>query len=126
MTGNITVQGNVHSKGDNLVVGGLFVPTPSLEKYKSDFTSCFSIQFLKQGSSKRHSWSYYSGNLFYYYAHSECNSKPQTNNCLTALVMISEPSHTLQEYMMNIRLLPYWHVQANQINWVAQFNYNHD
>ena len=39
MTGNITVQGNVHSKGDNLVVGGLFVPTPSLEKYKSDFTS---------------------------------------------------------------------------------------
>ena len=46
MTGNITVQGNVHSKGDNLVVGGLFVPTPSLEKYKADFTSAVSKLFL--------------------------------------------------------------------------------
>jgi hypothetical protein len=38
MSGNITVQGNIHSKG-NLVVGGLFVPTPSLAKYKTDFAS---------------------------------------------------------------------------------------
>ena len=39
MTGNITVQSNVHSKANDLVVGGLFVPTPSLSKYKSDFAS---------------------------------------------------------------------------------------
>jgi hypothetical protein len=39
MSGNITVQGNVHSKANDLVVGGLFVPTPSLSKYKSDFAS---------------------------------------------------------------------------------------
>jgi len=36
MKGKITVSNNVASAG-NLVVGGLFVPTPSLEKYKSDF-----------------------------------------------------------------------------------------
>ena len=36
MKGKITVSNNVNSAG-NLVVGGLFVPTPSLEKYKSDF-----------------------------------------------------------------------------------------
>jgi hypothetical protein len=36
MKGTITVSNNVKSAG-NLVVGGLFVPTPSLEKYKSDF-----------------------------------------------------------------------------------------
>ena len=39
MSGNITVQGNIHSKGNNLVAGGLFVPTPSLAKYKADFAS---------------------------------------------------------------------------------------
>jgi hypothetical protein len=38
MSGNITVQGNINSKG-NLVVGGFFAPTPSLAKYKADFTS---------------------------------------------------------------------------------------
>jgi hypothetical protein len=38
MSGNITVQGNIHSKG-NLIVGGLFVPTPSLVKYRADFAS---------------------------------------------------------------------------------------
>jgi len=38
MSGNITVQGNIHSKG-NLVVGGFFTPTPSVEKYKADFAS---------------------------------------------------------------------------------------
>lgn len=36
MTGTITVSNNEKSSG-NLVVGGLFVPTPSLDKYKSDF-----------------------------------------------------------------------------------------
>jgi plastocyanin len=39
MSGNITVQGNLHSKANDLVVGGLFVPTSSLEKYKADFAS---------------------------------------------------------------------------------------
>jgi hypothetical protein len=39
MGGNITVQGNERSKANDLVVGGLFVPTPSLSKYKSDFAS---------------------------------------------------------------------------------------
>src|SRR5690349_7219269 len=39
MTGNITVQGNERSKANDLVVGSLFVPTPSLSKYKTDFTS---------------------------------------------------------------------------------------
>ena len=38
MSGNITVQGKTHSNG-NLVVGCLFVPTPSLTKYKTDFAS---------------------------------------------------------------------------------------
>jgi hypothetical protein len=38
MNGNITVQGNINSKG-NLVVGGFFAPTPSLAKYKADFAS---------------------------------------------------------------------------------------
>ena len=38
MKGTITVSNNVKSTGD-LVVGGLFVPTPSLEKYKSDFSN---------------------------------------------------------------------------------------
>jgi hypothetical protein len=38
MGGNITVQGNINSKGD-LVVGGFFAPTPSLAKYKADFAS---------------------------------------------------------------------------------------
>jgi hypothetical protein len=38
MSGNITVQGDIHLKG-NLVVGGFFTPTPSVEKYKTDFTS---------------------------------------------------------------------------------------
>ena len=38
MSGNITVQGNIHSKG-NLVVGGFFVPTPALTKYKADFAT---------------------------------------------------------------------------------------
>jgi hypothetical protein len=38
MKGTITVSNNVKSTG-NLVVGGLFVPTPSLEKYKSDFSN---------------------------------------------------------------------------------------
>jgi hypothetical protein len=38
MAGNVTVQGNIHSRG-NLVAGGLFVPTPSLAKYKADFAS---------------------------------------------------------------------------------------
>jgi hypothetical protein len=39
MSGNITVQGNVHLEANDLVVGGLFVPTPSLSKYKADFAS---------------------------------------------------------------------------------------
>jgi hypothetical protein len=39
MSGNITVQGNMQSRGNNLVVGGLFVPTPSLAKYKKVFAS---------------------------------------------------------------------------------------
>jgi hypothetical protein len=38
MSGNITVQGSIHSKG-NLIIGGLFVPTPSLVKYRADFAS---------------------------------------------------------------------------------------
>jgi hypothetical protein len=38
MNGNVTVEKNVQLKG-NLVVGGFFVPTPSLQKYKSDFTA---------------------------------------------------------------------------------------
>jgi hypothetical protein len=38
MNGNVAVQENVRSKG-NLVVGGFFAPTPSLEKYESDFAS---------------------------------------------------------------------------------------
>jgi len=43
MKGTITVSDNVKSAG-NLVVGGLFVPTPSLEKYKTDFTNAgFSV-----------------------------------------------------------------------------------
>jgi hypothetical protein len=43
MKGKITVSNNVASAG-NLVVGGLFVPTPSLEKYKSDFAKAgFSV-----------------------------------------------------------------------------------
>ena len=36
MTGTITVSNDEKSSG-NLVVGGLFVPTPSLDKYKTDF-----------------------------------------------------------------------------------------
>ena len=38
MSGNITVLGNVYSKG-KLVVGGFFVPTPALAKYKTDFVT---------------------------------------------------------------------------------------
>ena len=38
MKGTITVSSNAKSAG-NLVVGGLFVPTPSLEKIKSDFAN---------------------------------------------------------------------------------------
>ena len=38
MKGTITVSSNVKSAG-NLVVGGIFVPTPSLEKIKSDFAN---------------------------------------------------------------------------------------
>jgi len=38
MKGTITVQKNIQSNG-NLVVGGFFCPTPSLAKYKSDFTT---------------------------------------------------------------------------------------
>jgi hypothetical protein len=38
MNGNLTVQGNTQSKG-NLLVGGFFAPTPSVEKYKADFAS---------------------------------------------------------------------------------------
>jgi hypothetical protein len=37
MKGTISVQKNIQSNG-NLVVGGFFCPTTSLEKYKSDFT----------------------------------------------------------------------------------------
>jgi hypothetical protein len=38
MNGNITMKNNIQSKG-NLVVGAFFTPTPSLQKYKSDFTA---------------------------------------------------------------------------------------
>ena len=38
MKGSITVEANVKSSG-NLVAGAIFVPTPSLAKYKSDFQS---------------------------------------------------------------------------------------
>jgi hypothetical protein len=38
MSGNVTVEDNVQSKG-NLLVGGFFAPTPSLQKYKSDFAA---------------------------------------------------------------------------------------
>ncbi|HEY7570572.1 MAG TPA: hypothetical protein VH796_04305 [Nitrososphaeraceae archaeon] len=38
MKGSIKVDGNVQATGD-LTVGGIFVPTNSLAKYKSDFTS---------------------------------------------------------------------------------------
>gem|GEM_PF-4958021 len=38
MKGSINVDGNVQATGD-LTVGGIFVPTNSLAKYKSDFTS---------------------------------------------------------------------------------------
>jgi hypothetical protein len=39
MKGTITVEGNVQSKGNNLVAGGIFVPTDSVSKYKSDFAA---------------------------------------------------------------------------------------
>ncbi len=43
MKGTITVESNVKSSG-NLVTGAIFVPTPSLVKYKSDFqTAGFQI-----------------------------------------------------------------------------------
>jgi plastocyanin len=43
MKGTITVSNDVISAG-NLVVGGLFVPTPSLEKYKTNFANAgFSV-----------------------------------------------------------------------------------
>jgi hypothetical protein len=38
MSGNVTVLDNIHSKG-NLVVGGFFVPTTALTKYKADFAT---------------------------------------------------------------------------------------
>lgn len=38
MNGSVQVDGNVQATGD-LTVGGIFVPTNSLAKYKSDFTS---------------------------------------------------------------------------------------
>ena len=38
MKGTITVDSNVKSNG-NLVVGAIFAPTPSLEKYRSQFQS---------------------------------------------------------------------------------------
>lgn len=38
MKGTITVESNAKSTG-NLVVGGFFCPTPSLTKYKTDFTT---------------------------------------------------------------------------------------
>jgi plastocyanin len=38
MKGTITVESNAKSTG-NLVVGGFFCPTPSLAKYKTDFTT---------------------------------------------------------------------------------------
>jgi hypothetical protein len=37
MKGSIKVDGNKKSTGD-LVVGGTFVPTDSVSKYKTDFT----------------------------------------------------------------------------------------
>jgi hypothetical protein len=38
MKGTVTVGGNTQSNGD-LTLGGFFVPTPSLSKYKTDFAS---------------------------------------------------------------------------------------
>ena len=38
MKGSIKVDGNIQATGD-LTLGGIFAPTDSLAKYKSDFTS---------------------------------------------------------------------------------------